>query len=187
MADDKVKRKSDAITVSMQRAGIGLAFHARKLSEFGDAGNAILRDMEDSDYAARVMTGKGYSLECKTHQTFDCAYVLAKAMRLSKIDVRVAGLLDLNKYLQASRDTDWQYTRFDNFDEAEALVIPRFYEATFQPLTPREAQTIEYYLTQRMQDGFSVSVQYQGDLRQQQIWTPYFVQALEAKNERVML
>lgn len=183
----EIQRRKDSVARSMLRAGIGKIFHSRTLSEFGDAGKALKEKMDDvRAFRAYVATGRGFSMDCKKPSAFDIAYVLARGMRLSRIDVRVAGVIDLHKFLTNPKD-DWTGTRFENFDEAEALVIPRFFEPTFQPLGAKELQFIEYYLMQRMADGFSVSVQYQGDMRAAGLYSPYFMDWLAEKNERISL
>lgn len=183
----EIQRRSDSVARSMLRAGIGKVFHSRKLSEFGDAGTLLKNRVDDvRGIRSFIGSGRGFSIECKKHSSFDIAYVLARGLRLSRVEVIVAGLIDLQKYVQ-NQNGDWTGTRFEEFDAAEALVIPRFFEPTFQPFAAKELQFIEYYLMQRMADGFSVSIQYQGDMRASGLWSPYFLDWLAEKNERVVL
>ncbi len=189
MSSDLKARKDASIAESLFRAGLGQAYHpkSRSLKELGEAGAALIALLDAPDFRAGIGRGQGFNLQCRTHKSFDSAYLLTRAMRLSKVDVRVAGLIDLLAYHDAPPEKDWARTRFQDFEAAQALVIPRFYEAKFQPLPGPKVQQLEWWLTQRMDDGLSVSVQYQGDLAKQEVWSPYFVEMLSKRNEKVEL
>ena len=172
---------------SLLRAGVGKMYFDLKLATFGKPGETILARMEKiTDFKKWVRTGHGFSLECKTHKTFGIAPSLTRAMRLSGIDVRLVGVIDLKQYLDEP-DADYGYTPMDDFENAKALVIRRFVEPTFAPYDAPTIQQIEYYLLKRIENGLSVSVQYQGDLRGRTHWTPHFLGMLADLNEKVML
>ena len=177
-----------AIAESLTRAGLGQVFQkkGRSLKELGKPGEAITRIMDEAGFRANVLAGRGFNLQCRSHKSFDAAYLLTRALCLTKLRVRVVGLIDLARYLD-DPEKDWTRTRFEDFDALQALVIPRFYEPKYMPLPPLKVQAMEWWLAQRMDDGLSVSVQYQGDLTKQDIWQPYLVGKLEERNEKVEL
>lgn len=182
-----------AVQRSMQRAGIAQRYAAgRSLKEFGKPGQNVIDLIRAQNFHGFIKDGGGFSITGKDpNKAYEFAVMTARAMRIALIDVRVVSLITLLDYLDNSDPEDYQpqtHERFQNESAIQGFMIPRFAEPMDSlPLKRADFYKIENYLYGRMEEGFSVSVQYSGNLDKSGWWSGYFVSRLQSQNKGITL
>ncbi len=187
--DNDLKKQIDAAMAhSLNLSGIGKALHKIKLSDYGAGGKALeTLALDTLAFRKYIRAGNGYSLDCTSHKTANVAFALGRAMRLNKIDVRVLDVFDLLNYLDEPA-ADYARTKLDDFEWAQAIILFRMYTPELTPYKDRDKWSyLEYYLSRRLRAGLSVSVQYEGALESQRVWSKFFIDELADKNQRVKI
>lgn len=182
-----IEQKKDEIARSMIGAGIGSYYHGITLASFGKAGEQVKQRINEPGFKSAVLSGSGFSIISTDLKECAFPFVVARALRLARIDVRVARLTPLVRYIETGHTEDFEDTRFSEFDRAQALVIPGFFEHLDEkPFTRRELYRVENFLTELMDSGFSVSVQhYGGNLERQDWFSPRLIARLQERNMEV--
>lgn len=175
-----------AVVRSMWRAGVPQKYHNRELKEFGVVGEAMRQRILEPGFSRFVSSGGGFSFSGSDPlASYDLAIVAARAMRIIHLDIRVINLVSLAQYLSQGYQSD--DTRFDEIEAAKGLVLTRFYEPVDElPFSRSEFYRMENFLSAKMEDGFSVSVQHAGNLdHNQKWWSPFFVRRIQSANEEI--
>lgn len=179
----------DQVARSLSRVGVGKAYHARKLSEFGKPGEEMKAFQDESAaFKAYIENGKGWTIKGNNPaKAYDFAVVAARSFHLMRFNTRVLSLVSIADYLSGAYEHGSD-SRFENFEAAQCLVIPRFYEPLDSlPLTRAEFYKIENFLTQRIEAGYSLTVQYSGDLSKTKWWSDYFLDRLVSNSREIVI
>lgn len=183
-----IEQKKDEIARSMISAGIGNYYHAATLASFGPAGEQVKLRMNEPGFKSAVLSGSGFNITSTNPKECAFPFVVARALRLARIDARVARLLPLLRFIETGHTEDFDDNRFAEFSRAQALVIPGFFEQLDEkPFTRRELYRIENFLTELMDNGFSVSVHHYGSLDRQDWFSPRLVARLRERNMEVTI
>jgi len=183
-----VEQKKDEIARSMVSAGIGNFYHGVTLASFGSAGEQVKSRMNEPGFKSAVLSGSGFNILSTDLKECTFPFVVARALRLARIDARAVRLMPLLRFIEAGHTEDFDDIRFAEFNRAQALVIPGFFEQLDEkPFTRRELYRIENFLTEMMDNGFSVSVQHYGSLDRQDWFSPRLIARLRECNMEVTI
>lgn len=184
-----IEQKKEEIARSMVGAGIGSYYHSLTLASFGKAGELVKNRLNEPGFKSALLSGAGFNIVSTNAKECAFPFVLARALRLARIDVRVARLVPLLKFIEAGHSEEYDDNRFSEFDRAQALVIPGFFEQYDEkPFTRRELYRMENFLIELMDNGFSVSVQHYGHSLDRQDWfSPRLIARLQERNMEVVV
>lgn len=172
--------KDAEIASSLSRAGIGRAFHQRRLDEFGAHG-VMLRDWVSSEgFRIEIAAGQGYTLVGDV-LAYDLTVVLARACHLKKVKCRVVQLSRLAEMIQ---DGDTGHV-----DEAEALFITRFYDPQYAapPMEPWLAVRLETFLMEWVEGEQPLVLHTAAPLRGCPWWSRLLISRLANKNREMVI
>jgi hypothetical protein len=186
LTKEQLKEKKDQVARSMSRAGIGKYYHTRSLSDYGEIGSGLIKQLDEPGFKYNLLKGSGFFIEGTTDQAYELSFVLAKALRLMKIDARVIRPLALLKYFNHEGDADVLGDVFEDFDRAEIIFVPRLFDAALGcPFTKREIYQLEEFFVQSVESGLAVGVHFAGDTANQNWYSKYAVKKLKDKSIKV--
>lgn len=167
----------DGVQQSLLRAGIGRAFHRRSLTELprGEQLAAWVRTEAKADLAA----GRGWTVQGTGIGAYDHVVLLARAMHLSGMGVRVVPLRKLLKLIEVEAEDA------EELAAAPALFVTDFvqhYGRGECPLSGLQLMDVETFLTARLDDGRPFFPQVSRPVEQAGWWSPSLAQRLLGLN-----
>lgn len=186
LTQEQLKERKDQVARSMSRAGVGMLYHNRSLSEYGEAGKNLMRVLDEPGFKQELKKGRGFFIQGATNSAYELPFVLAKALRLMQIDARVVRPLSLLKYFNHEGDMDYLEPVFDGFERTEIIFIPRLFDASLGcPFTKREAYQLEEFIIQSIERGLAIGAHFAGDVTKQNWYSEFIIQKLSEHSVRV--
>jgi hypothetical protein len=181
MQSAHIQQTNDGIAHSLISAGIGRAYHKRSISEVPNG--QFFRQWVGEHARDEVSSGRGITIAGSGTNARDAFLLLARAVHLYGLKARVVPLRRLVAQIVHGGEL------VEQFEECRALFVTDFfqtYPGNPVPLTGREVQEVEQFLTDRLDDMHSVFVHVAKPMVGPDVWwSPTFVQRLSGLNRLV--
>jgi hypothetical protein len=140
-------------TAGLLRAGIGKAYHRRRLAELGGVGATLTKwVMGDAD-ADVFERGRGWSIVGPGADSYDATLLLARGLFVRGVTVQIVPLRRLIRMLDRNREDT------ESINDCAALFITDFvqdYAGGIVPISGWEIMSAEEYLGHRLDNNRSV-------------------------------
>lgn len=175
------RQAHEGIGQSLLAAGIGRAYHQRTVAEVphGD----FFRQWITEHARDEVNAGRGITIVGASATARDAFVLLARGVHLSGMKVRLVPLRRLIAQIVHEGEL------LEQFEECRALFVSEFfqtYPGNPVPLTGREVQEVEQFLSDRLDNMASVFVHAAKPMTGSDLWwSPTMVQRLGSLNRTV--
>lgn len=163
MLDSHQQQINAKVADSLLSAGIGRAYHHRKINDLPDGD--LLHSWVMGVARDEVLAGKGWTIIGKGSNAYDTAIVLSRGLHLRRLKTRVVPLRKLVSQLSLDEDAEYH--------ECDVLTILDFvqqYRGNPTPLTGKETQVTEQFLHSRLDNYQSVFVHSSVELENEAVW-----------------
>lgn len=159
MLETHRKQRDDAVRAALSKAGIGEAFHIRKLNSVTN-GDSV-REWLVGNGIAEIKEGKGLTF---TGNCYDLFILTARGVLLAGVNTKVMSLYALMR--------DIEENGFYVYDTIEALFIWKFYPSNGTGLTTYQQNTMEAFIEERLDDKRATFVHGHGNMNKS--WSAEF-------------
>jgi hypothetical protein len=135
----------------MSAVGIGRRYHDARFAQFPD-GERLMRALLGLWVPENIMAGRGITVRGTVDNVGHLHMMLARALHLAGVEVRVMGLQALARELQ--RDDD-EFSA-PTVGRVGALFVRKFEDACRCPLRPYEVSLVEELIDARMANNLAV-------------------------------
>lgn len=178
------QQRRDGVAESLTRAGIGRAYHGRKLADLGKRGEVLSAWLAAGAWE-EVRRGSGWSIAGAGSLCYDTAMILARGLHLNRVPVRVLSLRRLVRALERDADA----AEKEALADVPVLMVTDFTQTYGNkpecPLTGWQVQDVEDFLTTRLSDNRAVFTQSDRRLALANWWSQSLVQRLHERNREM--